>query len=486
MSLPPYDSESAPSKPSGSALSRVPPELLAEFFLYSVRDALVKPRCDDTPLNIAAASREWRAVALSTPNLWARFSMVVKPEGKTDDQLKNFLPLLEMWLKRSQSAPLSFTLSFIPAEDDPERGIATVFYPLIRTLQLHSKCWVDVELHTPDIDYVPSPRIYMIDTDHPLLERLTLSSCLANDVALSLSPGNAPRLSSTTLPTPALLSCLLPWAQITTLHIRDIDTSPDYVHDIVHVLSHFSCLRVLHIQADLEIVFLDDAVPTRITLPYLTHFRIAINVEMILDALLAALDTPALNTLSFYGCSHATWSPSIATFVERHSQSAPSSIETVEVGFEGPPYDMVQSIRFWGRFSRPGPGPKCVGLHLDEGNTVTIQALSEYSRSMWVLGDRSGPVLEEVVLSFEMGYAYLHPDTFIKTVRQLTVLVDGERRGYVPQGDDAGLGNEDGRTGAAFFPCARMGRLIRMALASLVERGVELTFERAEKGCMFA
>lgn len=500
-----------PSPPSGSALSRVPPELLTEIFFSSVQDVFVNPDCNDTPLNLAATCRQWRAVALSTPNLWAQFHLSVAPEGKTDKQLTNLLPFLNMWLERSQSVPLSCILSYIGDNEDSDRGIDTVFYPLIETLVGHSQRWVDVEIYTPDprshsLLYINLAYLYL-----PLLKRLSIPGWFGYNIGIALTSANAPHSTSVAFPVLILgsSSWTLPWSQLTKLNIIDTDLVPAYIEQVIDVLSHVPHLRELHIEAHFEDFFPKDTAPARITLPFLTHLRLAINIEIVLDLLLAAIDTPALTSLSLYGCSYATISPSLARFIQNHRECAPSKIETLELGRDVPPHDMVQHISFW-RNLGSGPGLKCVGLHLNEGSIMTIHSLYEWCKTMWELGDRTGPILEEVVLSFGMRYAFSCPDTIIAAIQYLKILVN--RLSEDGSVGDVGFSVVDGRLGEPFFPCARMKRIrirmiesdgapvglarrnlhlvlrraIKTALSNLVERGIEMSIERAQKGCMFA
>lgn len=92
------------------------------------------------------------------------------------------------------------------------------------------------------------------------------------------------------------------------------------------------------------------------------------------------------------------------------------------------------------------PGVKRMGLHLDEGNVMIMAALYETCKFMWPRADGfgmrlsiSGTVLEEVVLSMEAEYAYLHPDVLGRTVQHLNLLLSGDRCGYGPE-----PGSEDG------------------------------------------
>lgn len=484
-------------------------------------------------MNLASVSRQWRAVALCTPDLWTHLSLTVAPERRTDDGLTNWLPLLTLWLDRSQSLPLSYTLQFKSSQNRSERdmwAIVKVFRPLIDALLLQSQRWKNVGIHTPNVDSHPSLYLDIKGLNLPHLEFLALSGTVADDVELSLTSETAPHLTSVALPALSLQNSSLPWSQLTTLYIKDDNPSPFHIYSIVDVLSRCFHLQKLHIQTHIDFgktIGLSFTIPPPLTLPYLSHLRLGVEMEMIMERLLPALDCPALTTLSFYGCPNATSSPSIATFVERHfpqyrSATLPLApqrpeIETVEIGFEGLHRDPTLFIRFWRMFS---PGVKRIGMHLDESNAMFLMMLYETCKVMWPRADgfglritTSGPALEEVVLSMEAGYMCLHPDILPKTLNHLTLLLDGDRCGYGPDGG-AAIYDEDERSNGSgpFFPCAQLKRIhvrmiendqapspinvllvldvvketVRYILRDFVRRGLELSFERTDKCCLFA
>lgn len=467
-------------------------------------------------MNIAAVCSQWRDIALSTPDLWTRMSLSRPCERiSTDHQVSRIQFLLNLWLERSKDKPLyySFRFTSMPNRLIPSLwGTETVLSPLVAALMQQRHRWTDIELYTPELGPGRSSDVGLDNVDLPSLMRLAWSGCLANNLNISLSSNNAPRLTSVFLPTFVLKTCTLPWSQLTTLFIRDEHADPDYVHEVIDVLSRFTHLKELHIRAWFHDLFLDALYPPRITLPHLTLLHIAANVEIVLAGILDSLDAPALTALSFYGCSHATRSPGVAAFVERHS--AYSKLETVELGYECPHRDIGMFIKFWRVFGLV-PGLKRIGMHLDEGNVAIFHAL--YQCCLFMCMDKTvdpeteeqgpslGPALEEVVLSMEMGYTFSHPDILTKIIQYLTIFIDGE--GGHPAGFEVEL--EKLKKQKPFYPCARMRRMhfrmieddqisgskvdiyfgfkrsISALLADWVERGLELSFELTDKGCMF-
>ncbi|KAE9406726.1 hypothetical protein BT96DRAFT_971733 [Gymnopus androsaceus JB14] len=97
-------------------IRKLPPELLSEIFIHCTEPIptvdnrseayYAYPDFSDAPYTLCQVSRQWRAVALSTPALWS--SIVLhhhRPSSQTD-----FVPLTKFCLERSRVSPLYITL----------------------------------------------------------------------------------------------------------------------------------------------------------------------------------------------------------------------------------------------------------------------------------------------------------------------------------------------------------------------------------------
>ncbi|KAF8196911.1 hypothetical protein K438DRAFT_1585647, partial [Mycena galopus ATCC 62051] len=51
-------------------IRRVPPEIIAKIFLQLTAAQMIRPVLHQAPLIFGEVSRHWRAIALSTPQLW--------------------------------------------------------------------------------------------------------------------------------------------------------------------------------------------------------------------------------------------------------------------------------------------------------------------------------------------------------------------------------------------------------------------------------
>ncbi|KAG1738514.1 hypothetical protein EDB19DRAFT_1829136 [Suillus lakei] len=89
----------------GSALWRLPTEVLSHIFIYYVPQANYLsrwPRSVDSPVVLTKICRRWREVAMGMPNLWCRLAI------HSNWQERAFC--YESWLKCSQGRPLSLEL----------------------------------------------------------------------------------------------------------------------------------------------------------------------------------------------------------------------------------------------------------------------------------------------------------------------------------------------------------------------------------------
>ncbi|KII85593.1 hypothetical protein PLICRDRAFT_116136, partial [Plicaturopsis crispa FD-325 SS-3] len=84
-----------------SPCRRLPAELLSEIFTFCL-PPMVTPHSDTAPLLLTLVCRKWRAIALSTPRLWASICV-----GLTDDTGPT---KVEQWLGRAGSLPLEITI----------------------------------------------------------------------------------------------------------------------------------------------------------------------------------------------------------------------------------------------------------------------------------------------------------------------------------------------------------------------------------------
>ena len=87
-----------------SPIRKLPPELLAEIFLCSLRaEVFLIPNANLVPLVLLKVCRIWRTIALGTPQLWSSL--------RIDHAGGNRIWAVENWLSRSGDCPLSLSSS---------------------------------------------------------------------------------------------------------------------------------------------------------------------------------------------------------------------------------------------------------------------------------------------------------------------------------------------------------------------------------------
>jgi hypothetical protein len=127
--------------PLVAPVRRLPPEILSEIFIHCVGtncfDSFTQfslPRLDNTPLLLGSICSKWRSISLSTPRLWASFSLTIWPR-----YLKHDIPLAKTWLARAGACPLSIQLSSRGGDQNSMDQLMQVFL-------LHCEYWYDVWL----------------------------------------------------------------------------------------------------------------------------------------------------------------------------------------------------------------------------------------------------------------------------------------------------------------------------------------------------
>ncbi|KDQ62756.1 hypothetical protein JAAARDRAFT_149868, partial [Jaapia argillacea MUCL 33604] len=89
-------------------IRRLPPEILSKIFAHALHPGFVHPLRNCLPVLLTHVCSYWRQIALSTSALWA--SLVVSPYD--DEEIVRMRPILESFLTRSGTAPLSTFVDF--------------------------------------------------------------------------------------------------------------------------------------------------------------------------------------------------------------------------------------------------------------------------------------------------------------------------------------------------------------------------------------
>ncbi|KAF8205653.1 hypothetical protein K438DRAFT_1818205 [Mycena galopus ATCC 62051] len=286
----------------------LPLEILAEIFSYCVPDEFITPSLTTAPLVLCGLCRQWREVAISTPELWS--SLVLDMELAAEAE--GYVDLYRTWLSRARRSPLSLHLQV------EKRDLTKTVLSLLETIVALSPQWRNIHVFlTVDITGLLFERSA---EGFLLLEKFTFTS----DTSPSQTPisfCNAPRLREIDFDSayPPVSPIHFPWAQITTFRTSDITVS--------------SCLEILGNASNLvngTFDFRSGAVPTIsvLSLEYLQSLALsellAGDRHKIPMNVLSCLKTPALNSLAlqFSDVYASTYPQDLSPFLSFVSRSA--------------------------------------------------------------------------------------------------------------------------------------------------------------------
>ncbi|KAJ7137865.1 hypothetical protein C8R44DRAFT_975836 [Mycena epipterygia] len=272
-----------------AALSRralaLPLEILAAIFIHCLPQVeFVKPKVFTAPLLLCGVCRQWREVALTTPELWSSLSWTQFTAGTDDDNL------CWTWLSRARSRPLSLQLQDVclyrseaPTRLQLFRQTLAESSPLMRNVH------IDVGPYLGNF--------FPLEECFPLLEKLVIS---LPDDALPISFHDAPKLREVHLTVDYRVDLELPWQQLTTFRSTGI--------------AFGFCLEILRdacnlVDGSFKIVDLDAPETLAITISPLIHLHLQSlalsgfpdydgDVDSVTIAILDYLNAPALKNFT--------------------------------------------------------------------------------------------------------------------------------------------------------------------------------------------
>ncbi|KAJ7645814.1 hypothetical protein B0H17DRAFT_1103695 [Mycena rosella] len=290
----------------------VPAEIMEEIFVFCLPDNGDDPLVPDpsvAPLVLLKVCKQWRSIALSTPRLWCSIRVNLRSQ-----QFKRSLPLLECWLARARSRPLSVAVVYATFKESPSPDF------LIQSLTRSSEQWQDIRLELPFKDL---QRLHGIEGHIPLLRKLLIGPTDAYSAGMQgmrVAPitafSDAPSLREVHLVTGYPFTIELPWAQLTKLQATS--------------LSVCECLEILEASPALVHCFLslrqsfDTAHAIRI--PPLEHLEVlTLRPSGFHPDLLHCLTLPVLRELQFHVTSSASSADSLVKITSFLDRSAVTS-----------------------------------------------------------------------------------------------------------------------------------------------------------------
>ncbi|KAJ7838815.1 hypothetical protein B0H13DRAFT_2102725 [Mycena leptocephala] len=235
--------ETVQDPPGGSLVNQncpilmIPPEITAEIFTHCLPDSISPPELDAAPLLLERICRDWRTIARDSPELWT--SLKIHRSGFPAG-------LIETWLSRAQTLPLSLVLEVSTWEDEEWNAA-----PVVAVFGRHSQTWYDAFKNSP------------------ALRRLTLQLAIH----------------------PTLLQ--LPWTQITPFESQSYHSMPEQILAILQCTPNVvECTVAIHNESELHP--LPDVAP----LMFLTSLSFETGTTETMD-IFDHISAPALQVLDF-------------------------------------------------------------------------------------------------------------------------------------------------------------------------------------------
>ncbi|TFK36657.1 hypothetical protein BDQ12DRAFT_653964 [Crucibulum laeve] len=159
-----------------SPARRLPRDVVQEIFLQCLpekHNAIMSGR--EAPLILGRICREWRDVALHTPQLWSSIHIPLILYGTTDDEVRLDIlryNAIKSWLNKSGACPLSISLPAVRGHaDEPYTETSKL---LLDYLLTHVKRWKWVEFNIPNKILEALSSVSPVD-DLSCLEKLDFS-----------------------------------------------------------------------------------------------------------------------------------------------------------------------------------------------------------------------------------------------------------------------------------------------------------------------
>ncbi|KAG0704623.1 hypothetical protein DFH29DRAFT_848842 [Suillus ampliporus] len=273
----------------GSALWRLPTEVLSHIFVYCLpKDKYLSPASNLAPMLLTRICRRWREIAVGMPSFWC---MLRTAEiNRRDWQRQAFC--YDSWLKRSQGRPLSLALKCDPGDSRMLRNLLQPYINQISSLSIHFPRAAD------------QPELLLEDL--PALQQLTIITLHGQAIAQCISrlPFTLSSLRFTWLLFDIeLLSSVTPvWARLTHVELR-VDRPNAFLH-LLQLGPNLSSLTIQMPYGSYQIQALHPITHTKLQSLRIS-FTNALDMRRQLPDLFNALSLPNLRELEVYG--NRTW-----------------------------------------------------------------------------------------------------------------------------------------------------------------------------------
>ncbi|KAJ7479766.1 hypothetical protein FB451DRAFT_1086331, partial [Mycena latifolia] len=201
----------------------LPFEITSHIFLHSIAQNK-QPSQYTPPLLLTQICRQWRAIALATPNLW-RSIIICRKQGDIHSET-----LLHMWLQRSASLPISLHFRSLDGAQ---------MQSLIDASLLHCPRWEEIQVSS-------CANLAGSQKSFPILRKVKFQSHnLEAPPTITILDAPILREAAITLNTSDTpfhgFDVQLPWGQLTSLTLQTFE----FVAECLPILSQCSELRTL-------------------------------------------------------------------------------------------------------------------------------------------------------------------------------------------------------------------------------------------------
>jgi hypothetical protein len=251
----------------------IPPEVTAEIFTHCLPTSISPPDIDTAPLLLDRICRGWRKIVRSSPGLWTSLKV---------DGIHIPVALIETWLSRAQTMPLSLVLE-VPDSEETQWDTA----PVIAAVERYSGTWHDLSLD------IPHTQLYLFRSDLPLplLERLTIRTAflpLMEPINAFRSASALRQLTLADIVHPTVLQ--LPWTQITSFESYSDYLRPDEFLAILQYTPNIEkCAATIYNRAS-------DGLPDVPPLMFLASLTLGTQIPEVLD-IFDNISVPTLQVL---------------------------------------------------------------------------------------------------------------------------------------------------------------------------------------------
>lgn len=246
-----------------SSVRQIPREIWEQIFILCINNETPSISAHNSPLSLGAVCRLWREVAINTRCLWSKIRIPISGSDIDRDQERG--DIIELWLSRSRSLPLSVSVvANVGKPGATDRTVTAVLATLIK----FSEYWESIHFEIP-FDYSSSTLLATLKAnDLPILRSVFVFPLRGGTLTWRVPRWTNPDVQimpawsifkAPGLQTLHFLYCIVTptlrdkWSQITDLKVESCYITVE------------DCYRLLSGCKNLQTCFLDNCDPSSMT-----------------------------------------------------------------------------------------------------------------------------------------------------------------------------------------------------------------------------